>query len=173
MRERSPPPPPLCRPYPLPGATVRIGKEGAQAPTGPFYSAVSGTAGLSTLVPSTIFAGRFGRVRGGHYCGACRDISLGNICRILGLRSALERDEARELIAKERYAAAQRKASPFHAAAWTEGCPEGTPGCRTRSSLGYLEKPSSGIELEMPSMQRAGDKRVSAAEAMQQVPHLF
>lgn len=93
--------------------------------------------------------------------------------RVLGLKSILERDEARELIAKERYSAAARKASPFRAAAWTEGCPEGTPGCSTRSSLGYLEKPSSGVELEMPSMQRAGDKRVSAKEAMNEVPHLF
>jgi len=85
----------------------------------------------------------------------------------------LELDEARASIAKQRYAAARRRASPFHAAQWTEGCPEGTPGCATRSAVGYLEKPKSGIHWDLPGMRTAGDQLVPAQEARRQEPELW
>ena len=96
-----------------------------------------------------------------------------HMARVVRERAQLERDEARELLAKERYAAARRKASPFHEAKWTEGCPEGTPGCATRSSLGYLERPRSGIKLNMPTLKTAGDHMVPADKALRQIPHLY
>uniref|UniRef100_A0A7S0U0M6 Uncharacterized protein n=1 Tax=Hemiselmis andersenii TaxID=464988 RepID=A0A7S0U0M6_HEMAN len=88
-------------------------------------------------------------------------------------RGVLDRDEARAAIARQRYAAARRRSSPFHAAQWTEGCPEGTPGCSTRSAVGYLEQPKSGIHWDLPGMRTAGDQLVPAAEARRQEPRLW
>lgn len=93
--------------------------------------------------------------------------------RIVRARSALERDEARELVAREHYSQVRRKAAPFRAAKWTEGCPEGTPGCKTSGSMGYRGRPSSGVlSLEQKNLQE-GDRTVSVREAMAEVPKFF
>ena len=87
----------------------------------------------------------------------------------------LEKDTARLELARSRLARASRRQSVFNGEGFTEGCPEGTPGCAMRARSRYArgrreEAPLRHEVREERMMARLGDNMVPVDEARNQAP---
>lgn len=85
----------------------------------------------------------------------------------------LQKDTARLELARARLARASRRQSVFSGQGFTEGCPEGTPGCAMRARYARGRREMAPLRHEVREerlMARLGDNMVPVDEARNQAP---